>query len=326
MKPGSLNIEQIAQLQKDKSKGKPASELMAKYGIGKTSYYKYIKSSKEEFVPEEGVEQVVADFEDEYEADDEESEEEEEAEEEEEEVESEMELVEEDSVDSDNYLAAITSKPVPQKAEPKKDPKKVEKKAKLKAPKAKVKKTPAKKTPEDNSRSEEKDRIIQKITNYTEHFRDKLVVYLPIKGDKYGKYISGLYKKSEEDLVNELDFIRGKITNTNTKMAFKMAYSAGANAIETAGPYLGLQLQGLTEEVNRSKEIDLILSELSCEYSFNKYMDPRFRLLAHTGFSILKIDSMNKRKILIERADEREYEMEMNEIADDTLKEKYHEI
>jgi len=186
----------------------------------------------------------------------------------------------------------------------------------------KTTKTKIQETPEDE---EEKEAIINKIVNYTEQFREKLEGYIPIKGLQHAKYVTGLTKKNKEQLQKELEYIRRKICHVNTKGAFKMAFNFGSNTLESMAPYVGLNLNGLTDELNNNDEIDNILKELSCEYSFNKYMDPRFRLIAHTGFTILKVDSLNKRRDEITKKAEG-FRDSLEEETDEEITEKYRDI
>jgi len=96
--------------------------------------------------------------------------------------------------------------------------------------------------PETPEELEEKEVIINKIVNYTEQFREKLEGYIPIKGLQHAKYVTGLTKKTNEQLTKELEYIRRKICHVNTNGAFKMAFNFGSNALESLGPYVGLNL------------------------------------------------------------------------------------
>ena len=124
---------------------------------------------------------------------------------------------------------------------------------------------------------------------------------------------------------NQLDFIRKKITHVNTKTAIKMAYNTATNGLEALAPFVGLDLQGLTEETNRSKDIDSILSELSCEYSIDKYLDPKIRLVAYTGFAVLRIDSQNKQN-RIRAHHKEETKDDLDELISEDIKKKYSDI
>lgn len=392
MRNGILTNEQIKNLQNDKKKGMAASDIMDKYGIKKTSYFKYLKtnlsSSPMALNKKKAEESSSADESSDSDSSSSGSDEppmqvmnkrsktpiesESSSDEEDQTVEKIMTkkqprgllkeeepfVVSEGTIDFDStsdqeqsgnndasagnardYFSTIFQKRE-KEAQDKKDQlnKKEEKKTPTNNEKETKKKTPPKlripKPKKTSSKTqkqppepmtEEKEALINKIINYTENFKEKLEPYLPIKGASYPKFISSLYKKTQDELENMIDFIRKKVTHVNTKSAFKMVYSLGANALEKSGPTLGLELDGLSEEVNRSKEIDKILSELSCEYSFDKYMDPKLRLLAFTGMSVLKLDSQNKREKMMRHHRQSNDDTLHSEVPID-LQEKYQEI
>ena len=341
MRKGNLDKESILKLQRDKKKGIGLQVLMDKYGIGKTSVFKYAKLD----VDNDDEDRLSDIEEDEEEEDDDDDDEENEAitisntrkknisdgefssdnsGDDDEDYLNPLSLLNNDHKDNkkDNKKEKVT---VTTKENKKTTSSKQQKSKPLSTRQKKTLSTRQKKVDVNEEEEEEKEKIIQKIQAYTEQFRDKLENYLPIKKDKYGKYIIGLYKKSLEELGKELDFIRSKLSTSNTKTAFKVLYNTGTNAIEKIGPFIGLKLDGLTEEVTRSKEIDQVLTELSCEYSFNKFMDPKVRLVAHTGFAILKVDSMNKRQEKIQQVHTQFNESLKQDISEEII-DRYKEI
>jgi len=54
-------------------------------------------------------------------------------------------------------------------------------------------------------------------------------------------------------------------------------------------------------------------------------MDPRFRLVAHTGFTILKIDHLNKRTVEMKKKAE-VFHDSLGEETDEEIMEKYKDI
>lgn len=92
-----------------------------------------------------------------------------------------------------------------------------------------------------------------------------LVGHIPTKNDHYFQKIAQYdIRKSK----TERDETRFAISNRNSMNMFKHIYFTGMSAVGVLSTaFLDLRLEGLSKELARNKEIDLILKELGCAWN-----------------------------------------------------------
>ena len=142
---------------------------------------------------------------------------------------------------------------------------------------------------------EERLKIIVKIENYCQSFPGKISNIRPIDGkEKLQKYLMTLNSMSLNELLQELDVIRLSIGRFKSYDAVRLAYLTVVDGVEKSGKLIGFDIEGYKKDVEDNHQIDDVIKELSCEYSFDKYLDPKMRLLGLSAFQLMSTNKKNK--------------------------------
>ena len=142
---------------------------------------------------------------------------------------------------------------------------------------------------------EERLKIIVKIENYCQSFPGKISNIRPIDGkEKMQKYLMTLNSMSLNELLQELDVIRLSIGRFKSYDAVRLAYLTVVDGVEKSGKLIGFDIEGYKKDVEDNHQIDDVIKELSCEYSFDKYLDPKMRLLGLSAFQLMSTNKKNK--------------------------------
>jgi hypothetical protein len=142
--------------------------------------------------------------------------------------------------------------------------------------------------------------LLQQIKNYIETFRPHLVDIIGNTPTREHAYMNQLKTFNYERLTLELDEIKFCVSNKNSFNMMKNGFFYGTSLLESIGTnYLELELTGLTKELSRNAELQMCLAELGCIYGVSSWSDPRFKLIALTGMTVLSIDSRNRLEIAL---------------------------
>ena len=142
---------------------------------------------------------------------------------------------------------------------------------------------------------EERLKIIVKIENYCQSFPGKISNIRPIDGkEKLQKYLMTLNSMSLNELLQELDVIRLSIGRFKSYDAVRLAYLTVVDGVEKSGKLIGFDIEGYKKDVEDNHQIDDVIKELSCEYSFDKYLDPKIRLIGLSAFQLMSTNKKNK--------------------------------
>ena len=96
-------------------------------------------------------------------------------------------------------------------------------------------------------------------------------------------------------LLNQLDEVRALLQNKTTGILIKRTYITSVSALETVGKKTNTaKLEGLSDMLSRSAEVDECLKELACELDFG-YISPIKRLAFITLSSAYVLHTMNSR-------------------------------
>ena len=141
---------------------------------------------------------------------------------------------------------------------------------------------PAEESPKDFK--ERKD-LIQKIRKYRETFE----IVNRIGFDENGSLFH---------LRAVLEETRNIVSNRNTSILMKRSYITGCQGLELIGSKVGAKLQGYTDLMSRSAEVDSILAELRCEINVG-YVPPWKRLMFVSLSSAYVVHSLNSKASLV---------------------------
>jgi len=126
--------------------------------------------------------------------------------------------------------------------------------------------------------------IIDKIERYKNSFPDKVTVNP-----------RSLRRKTVAQLEEILHQVRLSVSSSNSAGFMKTIGLSAIGVVETAGPMVGLKLQGLTEQCARNASVDQIFTELQCEYGSLTmgYMPPLPRLALTVALTAYKVHQIN---------------------------------
>lgn len=96
-----------------------------------------------------------------------------------------------------------------------------------------------------------------------------------------------------DDLVRSITF-RIKVRNSN--MMIDMFTTAGFAAIETAGPFVGLQLQGYANVMSQDPRVKDLVNEIMLDYEKYVQVDPKIRLLVAAATNARAVHNYNVEK------------------------------
>lgn len=130
---------------------------------------------------------------------------------------------------------------------------------------------------------------IIKIQRYIQNFEFDLIEFKNID----------FTQKNNIELDSYLDEIKLIIGNRNANNMLAIGYTHGLSLIEGIGPYLNMDLQGLSMVCIKDNAIRDCLKELSIEYMSMNYIKPQYRIIALTLVTALQLDNQNKENKII---------------------------
>ena len=95
------------------------------------------------------------------------------------------------------------------------------------------------------------------------------------------------------DLARDVEFL---VSTRRSAKAVRGMFIGGVQLLETGGPFLGLNLQGLTSVVAQSKDLLETVDEAAVRYERIMDVDPVARIAIQMGQLVLAIDSHNRQK------------------------------
>ena len=95
------------------------------------------------------------------------------------------------------------------------------------------------------------------------------------------------------DLARDVEFL---VSTRRSAKAVRGMFIGGVQLLETGGPFLGLNLQGLTSVVAQSKDLLETVDEAAVRYERVMDVDPVARIAIQMGQLILAIDSHNRQQ------------------------------
>ena len=295
MPKNKLTEEQKNNIIADKENGMTNPQIMKKHNVSKMTIYNIMGKGKEKEKEEEdnNVEETEKDIDD-------------------------IEI-------DDDYLQHLTDEPKEKKKKTKEEPiNKVEKYDKdlvnnllhkirdgneeeEKKETKKEKKETKEEIEEKKERKEEIEgdkriQIINKIKNYCNTFEKKINEIRPISdSDKKQRYLFNLSKMSTSKLNEELEIIRLHIGGFSSYDAMKIGYITVVDIVEKGGTKIGFDIEGFKKDVEDNAKIDAAIKELSCEYSIDRYLDPKLKL---AGLTALQLISTNRKNNIIKNQQE----------------------
>lgn len=107
--------------------------------------------------------------------------------------------------------------------------------------------------------------------------------------------LSGLDFKSQQELEGLLDEVRLVVSTKNCRNMFKQTFLAGISAIENLiAPRVNLRVQGLTQALAQSQEVQDLLNEISLEHQEYIYTKPEYRIMMTVTQTCLALHYSNK--------------------------------
>ena len=98
------------------------------------------------------------------------------------------------------------------------------------------------------------------------------------------------------DLARDVEFL---VSTRRSAKAVRSMFIGGVQVLETGGPYVGLELQGLAGVVSQSQELLETVDEAAVKYESCCEVDPVARIFLQLTQLIMVVDSHNKQKKLI---------------------------
>ena len=98
------------------------------------------------------------------------------------------------------------------------------------------------------------------------------------------------------DLARDVEFL---VSTRRSAKAVRGMFLGSVQLLETGGPFLGLELEGLTGVVAQSKDLLETVDEAAVRHEKMMEVDPVARIAIQMGQLILAIDSHNRQKKLI---------------------------
>ena len=142
--------------------------------------------------------------------------------------------------------------------------------------------TPEQLSPEDK---EERRQLIRKVGRYRALFPTELA-------DIQTTGLDSMALEALRDLGNDVEFLVG--TRRSAK-AVRGMFIGGLQAVETAGPLLGLELRGLANVAASSEDLLSTVDEVAVKHESSLYIDPVARLALAVVQLALAVDSHNRR-------------------------------
>jgi len=133
---------------------------------------------------------------------------------------------------------------------------------------------------------EERRQLIRKIGRYRSLFPKELE-------DVSTSGLQSMPMEKLRDLSTDVEFLVG--TRRSAK-AVRGMFIAGLQAGELAGPFVGLQLEGLANVAASSEDLLLTVDECAVRYEKVLYVDPVARLALAIAQLALAVDSHNRRQ------------------------------
>ena len=131
---------------------------------------------------------------------------------------------------------------------------------------------------------EERRRLVRKIMRYRSLFPAELSdLDLELLGNR------GL--EELRDLGRDVEFL---VSTRRSAKAVRGMFLGGMTALETTGPYLGLQIQGLANVCARSEELLETVDEAAVKYESLIEVDPVARIAIHIAQLCLALDGHNR--------------------------------
>ena len=142
--------------------------------------------------------------------------------------------------------------------------------------------TPEQLSPEDK---EERRQLIRKVGRYRALFPKELE-------DIQTTGLDSMPLEALRDLGQDVEFLVG--TRRSAK-AVRGMFIGGLQAVETAGPLLGLELRGLANVAASSEDLLSTVDEVAVKHESSLYIDPVARLALAVVQLALAVDSHNRR-------------------------------
>jgi hypothetical protein len=97
------------------------------------------------------------------------------------------------------------------------------------------------------------------------------------------------------DIARDVEFL---VSTRRSAKAVRGMFIGSVQLLETGGPFLGLELEGLTGVVAQSKDLLETVDEAAVKYEGIMEVDPVARIAIQMGQLVLAIDQHNRQKKL----------------------------
>ena len=140
---------------------------------------------------------------------------------------------------------------------------------------------------------EERRRLVRKIMRYRSLFSAELTdLDLERLGDR------GLDEL--RDLARDVEFL---VSTRRSAKAVRGMFLGGMTVLEAGGPFVGLQLQGLTNVCAHQEELLQTVDEAAVKYESLIEVDPVARIAVHVAQLCLALDGHNRARAAVAAAD-----------------------
>ena len=140
---------------------------------------------------------------------------------------------------------------------------------------------------------EERRRLVRKIMRYRSLFSAELTdLDLERLGDR------GLDEL--RDLARDVEFL---VSTRRSAKAVRGMFLGGMTVLEAGGPFVGLQLQGLTNVCAHQEELLQTVDEAAVKYESLIEVDPVARIAIHVAQLCLALDGHNRARAAVAAAD-----------------------